>query len=296
MERRKITRTAPAAKPQVEEPEDIDMEEELDVEADDLDEEEDEEPEPVKAPARKVVPPPAKKVVAPPPAPVKKSAPVAAPVKSVAKPAPKVVEVEEEEEELEAAPVAAPVKKVVVPPPAAKPVSKPLAVKPAAVSKPVVEEVDEEPEAKPAVSLTVRKVDDFTVHSLMAGILDWLTEGKAITIKRTADNAWQIAPSTAKVEVVVAAAPKKARLVGKAYWSEVCTPEYLASEQEWLKLTFAEKVANAKKLGATWESHTDPKIENIRMAEAYREKAGITKYKPEYASRTARAILRGEEA
>jgi len=53
---------------------------------------------------------------------------------------------------------------------------------------------------------------------------------------------------------------------------------YKAFEKQWGRMSPTERVAYAKTTGATWNEHSDAKINNMRMQMAVREKLGIKKY------------------
>jgi hypothetical protein len=181
----------------------------------------------------------------------------------------------EEEEEDEPAPVKAkPAAKIAVP------------VKAAAkkAAEPEEEEEDEEPAAKPA-KVSIRKVDGMVAENVVTKILEAMDQGKSIVITKTDDNQWQFASAEKFKD------PDKLR--GKEYWDKVKNPEYEKWMDDWHNLTYAEKVAKAKKAGVKWEAHDNPKIDVIRLTAAMRAHLGIEKYKEEYMSRTARAALRG---
>jgi hypothetical protein len=277
-------RFARGSKPVVEDPDDdeediIDAEEaedEMDDEIDDVDddEDEDEDDEPVRKPVKAAKPAP---VAA---APVKKVAPAPAPVaKKAAKPAPVVVEDDEEDEE----PVK-PVKKVAAAP--APKTEKKVAPAAAPVKKvaPVVEADEDEEEEKAPVRKTSTKVG----MNPIADFMEMLEVGQSIIITRDSDLTWRVSSGT----MTKAPSGKIMGRQGKAYWEEVANPAFTDWQREWGQKTFAEKKAEAKKLGVTYEAHDNPKIEVMRITEAVREKIGIQKYKPEYASRAARAAIK----
>jgi hypothetical protein len=82
------------------------------------------------------------------------------------------------------------------------------------------------------------------------------------------------------------------KLSGKAFWDTVASPDYLKWSREWSNLTMAEKKSRAIKLGVTWEKNANPKIEAMLLTAAVREHLGISKYKPEYATRGSRSNIR----
>lgn len=230
-------------------------EEEIPEEDVDVEEDADVDEDDEEAPA----PAPVRKVVAPPPAPLKKV--VTATVKA------------------SPAPVAAP-RKIVVPAPVAK------------KAAPVVEEVEEDviDVKKVASSIKVQKVGEMVVDDLLGRMLEALVNGDTILFTKQ-DNSWLI--SNASTKAVAKAVRQAGRFTGQAYWTEVCTPEFLEHEAEWNKLTQPEKIAACKKIKATWVHVEDPRVEVIRITSAYREAAGIAKYKPQYVDRKAREAIRG---
>lgn len=201
-----------------------------------------------------VVPTPRKKVVAP------------APV--VRRQARQIVEEEEEE--------VAP-RKIV--PPQAKKIVVPVA--PTKKVAPPAEE--EEEEIKP---VRVKSVEATVIDSLFPQLLQSLEAGKSLIISAVGNNKWQISTS----EAVVSSGKK---LSGPEYAQTVFSQEYLDWNDEWRQLTYAEKLEKAAKAKVQWDKHENPKVDVMRLTEAYREHIGVEKYKPEYASRKAREVLRG---
>jgi hypothetical protein len=163
-----------------------------------------------------------------------------------------------------------------------KPVRRTRKVTPPVVTK----AVEEEPEvAKP---VRIKKVETQVTEDVLTGVLNALETGQAIQVSRTADNQWQIV-RTDKISNKLGFG----KLTGKEYWDTVLSPEFTKWQEEWAAMTFAEKKKQATKIKAVWEPHDNPKIEIMRITAAMREHLGIEKYKPEYASRGARAALKG---
>jgi len=162
-------------------------------------------------------------------------------------------------------------KSKVVPPP----------VKAVAKGKPVADELEDE-EVKP-VGIKAAPVQ--VAESILVGLLESLEAGKAIVITKINEKKWQVTST----EVL----KSTGKLRGKEYWDKVRNPEYDAWRIAWREKSFEEKKAYAKKLGVKWVTHANPRIEEMHVTQAVREQEGISKYKPEYASRSARAALRG---
>jgi len=119
----------------------------------------------------------------------------------------------------------------------------------------------------------------------LTGLLEAMDDGNSLLITKLETGKWQISTTDAKV---VGRGFKR----GRDYDMEVEDPKFHEWRDEWRALSFEEKKKRAKKAGATWEPHDNPQIEVIRMAEAYRAKLGIHKYKPEYRTYAARAAVR----
>lgn len=207
----------------------------------------------------------------------------------------RIVEEEEEEEVVKAAPAKASAKKDGKASPKKEPEPAPVkaATKNVAKAAPAEEEEAAEEEAAeeeaPApAKAKIRKVDSVVAGEILTGLLDGLEEGKAIVVTRNGENKWQFAMGDA-----VVAAGGAGKLRGKEFWATVRSPEYDKWRADWKQKTFDEKKKYATKIGAAWEPHENPQIEVMRITAAVREKLGIEKYKPEFASRSARAALRG---
>ena len=178
---------------------------------------------------------------------------------------------DDDEEELEPEPPPKPTK------PAPKKVKKPVAKKKPA-PKPKAEP---EPEV-----IEVKKVDTVIAEEVLTGLLDAMDDGQSINITRVSGKQWQLSSGKA----AVAAGP---RLKGKEFDIEVQTPEYREWHEDWSTLTYAEKKKEAKRLKANWETHSDERVDNIRISAAVRAKLGIEKYKPEYRTQAARNAVKG---
>lgn len=239
-----------------------------------------------------VVAPVSKKVVVP--AIVKKTV-IAIPVaKKVVKKAPEPEPEDEDTEPVEyneeVEVVAKPAKKVVVP---AKPAAKAIikAPTPKAIVKKVAAPEPEEEVETDAPAPKVRKVAQEIVEDIVLELMGALENGQAFAITKVDDSHWTIGPGGAKLNAAAAAAAS-GKLRGAEFMAEVCTPEYLAFDEEWGNLTTAEKMARAKKAGVKWERSEAKQVDLIRLTLAMREKLGIKKYKPQYESRKTRDALR----
>jgi hypothetical protein len=251
---------------------DEDEDDEVTLEAEDVEDSADEDTEPEDdadtppAPVKKVAAPAARKVVVPPPAAkTGKSVakPVTAPAKTIAKPGAK------------------PAAKPVAP---AKPGAKPAPV----VKKPVVHAPVEEPEedAAPATLTKVKKVEDSQMEILASTLLNTLNNRQTLVITKLDDGKFSISLADAKVM-----ATTSGKLRGKEYWDEVLHPDYVAWQTEWKAMTQAEKAALCKKAKVTWEHQEDPRVDAIKMADAYCRAMGISKYKDEYKERKVREAI-----
>jgi translation initiation factor IF-1 len=204
------------------------------------------------------------------------------------------------EEEPEEAPapkkVVATTRKVVVPPPAVKPGAKPAAKPVVAAAKKVAvparkparpaleEEVEED--AVPTTLTKVKKIEESQMEILASTLLNTLNNRQTLVITKLDDGKFTIALADAKVM-----ATTSGKMRGKEYWDEVLHPDYVAWQTEWKAMTQAEKAALCKKAKVTWEHQTDPRVDAIKMADAYCRAMGISKYKAEYKERKAREAI-----
>lgn len=270
VERRKIIRRKPVVEEEIEDIEDDDVDASMEDEIgdDDLDDEDDiedddEEDEPksakkVSKPVVKVATKPAKAVRTAVKAPVDDDEP--------------------DEDEPKPAKAAKPAVKI------GKPTPK-VAVSVAKVSKNGVDDEDEAP--APKKSLKVKTV----AQSMLPDLMEGLAEGKALLISRTGENTW----TATLVEAAPVATGKRKKVFGKEYWDTVLSPEFVQFDAEWKELTPDEKVKAAKKSGVVLE-RGDKENEGIfimKLTSLVREARGISKYKPEYQDRAARAVVRG---
>lgn len=143
----------------------------------------------------------------------------------------------------------------------------------------------------PKTTVKVQKPADIVKTSLVDDILSRLAAGQSVTIIRLENGNWKLADSKAAKDNRTTVG-----LRGAAYWDEVCSPEYIEWEKEWRELTMAERLARAKKAKVTWEEHADARINQMRLVDAYRQKLGIEKYKPEYQERSARDAVRKDKS
>lgn len=199
------------------------------------------------------------------------------------------VEDDQEEEEEEVTPRKArrfqkPAPKVVTKPALKSKVAALPPVKAVAKGKEPVTDTDElvDEEVKP-VGIKAAPVQ--VAESILVGLLESLEAGKAIVITKINEKKWQVTST----EVL----KSTGKLRGKEYWDKVRNPEYNAWRTAWKERSFEEKKAYAKKAGIKWTVHANARIEEMNLTQAVREAEGVSKYKPEYASRSARAALRG---
>lgn len=218
------------------------------------------------------------------PTPVKKAAkpaPAPAPVKKAAKPAP---EPEDDDDDLYEEGDGEPAEYDDDDEPEPTPVRKAAPAKPAPKTAPkkVVEEEPEEyeqdklpfPAKKAAAPIAVKKVDTLVAGEILVGLVENLEDmTKELVFTKIGDGKYSF--------VVRERKPDKPKAVGKEFWDEVLSPEFLEWSKEWTPLTFAEKKKRAVKAGATWDAHKDPRVEVMRITEAYRDAMGIEKYKPQ---------------
>ena len=198
-------------------------------------------------------------------------------------------EIEEEVEEIEEEEIEEEEEEEEVPAPAAR---RRKAV------KVVVEHEEEEEEEEPVVvkrskaptAKKAAKVEEaVTTADPIGYLLSELAKGSIILIKALGDGEYHLQLSA--TSGIVTVGPQK--LTGKAYWDEVLSQEFKEHDEEWKQLSYKEKLAAAKKLKATWESHEDERVDVMRITESVRNKLGISKYKPEYEDRSTRAAIRG---
>lgn len=141
-----------------------------------------------------------------------------------------------------------------------------------------VEEYDDSPRA------------EFGDGNVISAIFDAMAEGQIAVLKKVDSRTILMTLTVEDAGLSVAAGPRK--LSGKEYWQEVLDPDYNEWREEWVELTYEEKVARAKKAKVKWEEHENPKVDVMRLTEAYRKHLGVHKYKPEYRSRSARSAVR----
>ena len=228
----------------------------------------------------------------------------------VVKPARKVVEKEDAEDELDEVPEQIKkiakddeedipaifrnpiVKKVVVPPPVARKIVPP--------AKKVVEEEREElPLEKPVKDFETKTVNDVVLDNLFVKVMEHLGMGQELVIFKVSGDKWTIKiPGGGEESKPPKMPPSKAskgvgKLSGKEYEQEVCTQEYLDFVEDWRGMDITEKRKLAKSLGCKWDKAADAKIENMSLSRAVQEAKEITKYKPKYKSGAARASVKG---
>jgi len=229
----------------------------------------------------------------------------------VVKPARKVVEKEDAEDELDEVPEQIKkiakddeedipaifrnpiVKKVVVPPPVARKIVPPG-------KKREVEEVQEElPLEKPVKDFETKTVNDVVLDNLFVKVMEHLGMGQELVIFKVSGDKWTIKiPGGGEESKPPKMPPSKAskgvgKLSGKEYEQEVCTQEYLDFVEDWRGMDITEKRKLAKSLGCKWDKAADAKIENMSLSRAVQEAKEITKYKPKYKSGAARASVKG---
>lgn len=156
------------------------------------------------------------------------------------------------------------------------------------------EEEDEEEEDDESLD-DVEEYDDspraeFDDGNAISAIFDAMAEGQIAVLKKVDSRTILMTLTDEDAGLSVAAGPRK--LSGKEYWQEVLDPDYNEWREEWVELTYEEKVARAKKAKVKWEEHENPKVDVMRLTEAYRKHLGVHKYKPEYRSRSARSAVR----
>lgn len=198
-------------------------------------------------------------------------------------------DVEEEEEEEEqpvvrrkvVAPATSNVKRVTSSAPA--PVNKVAPVP----SKKVVDEEDEEDVeevAAPVKKTVLKPVTDTVMSSMFMALISSMADGSSIIITKIADNKWSITSGESVQQ-------KKSGLKGNDYWKEVLDPAYVEWSKEWTAMSAEDRIKLAKSKKVQWKEDPDPRVNQMRCTEAYREAMGIEKYKPEYRSRKARKEL-----
>ena len=79
---------------------------------------------------------------------------------------------------------------------------------------------------------------------------------------------------------------------GRAFDDEVQSDEYKEFKAQSKSKSYAEMKKWAKKVKAKWESHSDERIDRIRLTTAIREKLGVEKYKEEYQDAAARRAIK----
>lgn len=165
-------------------------------------------------------------------------------------------------------------------------------VQPAPVEEYEDEEKEEFPAAKAPVTMpSVRTVNEMIADDVFTQMFQAMQDGTSFIITKLESGKWQI--TSTNIQAVAVSKAAAGKLTGKAYWDEVCDPKYVEWSQDWGSLTYAERKARCKKAGVTWVEDKNPKMDAMKMTEAYREKLDIQKYKPEYRTIKARAAIRG---
>lgn len=170
-----------------------------------------------------------------------------------------------------------------------------------AVGEPEEEDLKEDPKPvvkpqpfpEPALEkFRIRSVNETVAGDVFNQMFEAMAAGTSIIITKLEENKWQFTSTN----IQAAAVEKSTGLKlgnGKAYFAEVLNPAYLKFYDEWNNLTYDERKRRAKKAGTTWKEDKNPKMDAMRMTEAYLEKLGIKKYKPEYMDFKKRAAIRG---
>jgi hypothetical protein len=149
-----------------------------------------------------------------------------------------------------------------------------------------------QPFPEPALEkFRIRSVNETVAGDVFSQMFQAMASGASIIVTRLDDGKWQFTSTNIQADVVAKASSGK--LSGKAYWDEVTSPDFVKFHQDWDNLTYDERKRRAKKAGAIWNEDKSQKIDAMRMTEAYTEKLGIKKYKPEYENKAARAAIKG---
>jgi len=153
-----------------------------------------------------------------------------------------------------------------------------------ASTKAMEPEVPEEPKS-------VAKIIKKTGANPVMDIMELMETGKALLITKESEGVWIV--NLSSQDSIVAKIADYGKLSGKQYFEEVANNDYIEWSKEWKQLTYSEKKNKALKLGVVWTKHPNPKVDVMRITDAVRQKLGIQKYKPEYATRLARSKIRG---
>ena len=128
-------------------------------------------------------------------------------------------------------------------------------------------------------------------------ILLAMQNGQAFVVTRVAECEWQFAPSG---EVVAASTGRGRGLKGAEFEKEAYSEDFYkffyedaSGGKAWKAMTSEERYAMADEVGASWTEHENSKTDAMRMGQAVRESLEISKWKPEYESRSARRALKG---
>lgn len=169
---------------------------------------------------------------------------------------------------------------------------------------------EEEAEEKPKRGRSRRAPDPEDVEELegepmaeneLVGLLHGvLMRGDAIIFKRIGDD-YILAKFDGTVTKSAGSAEgkkkgRRKRLMSWDDWNEtVYTPEFLEHAEMWSALTFEEKVAEAEAEDIEWDRHPTPRVDNMRLTQAYREQMEITKFNEGYEDKKVRdALMWGE--
>jgi hypothetical protein len=163
-------------------------------------------------------------------------------------------------------------------------------VPPDEVEEVIEEEQPEKPveiqEPKPVLVLQ-KFVDDHNIGVLIPALMESLAVKQGLVICRLGENKWKLTLADGEVAQVAST-----KMVGTAYWKEVLNPEYVEWQEMWKPLSASDKELLCRKVRATWKDSKSPTINAMRMADAYRVKVGIEKYKSQYRLEKQRAAIR----
>lgn len=121
-------------------------------------------------------------------------------------------------------------------------------------------------------------------------VLDAMRTGETMVFKKADNDKWHVALSSAPI--VINQRHTGNRMSGAAFDLEVQTDEYREWKATWSLLKTDEKMAAAQEAGVVWEEVADPRINQMRMTDAYLIHLGIEKYKEEYRDRKSRDAIK----
>jgi hypothetical protein len=121
---------------------------------------------------------------------------------------------------------------------------------------------------------------EIATSSPLADIVLGMPEGVTVTFTKLNDKQWAVTKgNTVSASVATTATGKKKAVVKTTTeMYKVFLTQDAGMGKSWHSMILDEKYALAQALGASWEQHTNPPIDLMRMTVAVLDKLGIKKY------------------